>query len=77
MSKKPVARKPDFLSRFEHDPAQRPSGPSWPGTIAQARHGLPPRHSGRPDTIFIGRLAPHDLTFPQPRSNLILSLCLS
>jgi hypothetical protein len=31
-------------------------------------------------TIFIGRPGPshpHGLTFPQPRSNLILSLCLS
>jgi hypothetical protein len=51
-----------------------------PGTIAQSGRGLPPWHGGRLDTIFIGRpglTRPHGLTFPQPRSNLILSLCAS
>jgi hypothetical protein len=84
MSKKLVprkpAQKPDFLSRSEQGPTRRTSGPGWPGTIAQAGRRLPPQHGGRPSTIFIGRpnlSRPHGLTFPQPRSNLILSLCLT
>jgi hypothetical protein len=51
-----------------------------PDMIAQAGRGLPPWHGGRPDTIFIGRpdlTRPHGLTFPQPRSNLIISPCAS